>query len=194
MAAILMTWIYTPWSNSGFELTTSLQLPQTHARGHQVLPTVCDTYVMLVISVGDIWLFDGRNEMWSRVPLHASNSDFFPVEGAVAIRHPTCTFINCICSETVLIYGRLADHPGTLQLCELNCQRTQDEQLHCNWVNPPYECKTFSVLTTNRSTDGEGTIAHGLMAAADHGRGIVYFLRRCVNAYLDYYLAKQTTL
>ena len=170
------TWIYTPWSNSWFQVANHPQFPFTYATAYEVLPSLCTTLVILIHDVNNVWIFDGLSETWSRqqVSSHvfAENKERDILsKGAVALDSSNCTvrIHSCRCTGSVLFYGvyqvqHLEYVRYCLQIQELRCT-TQKRQLQCQWT---------------RSVDGiylEDTneAVYHVPAAADSNRGVLYF-------------------
>ena len=180
------TWIYTPWSNSWFQVSTGLQLSPTFAGGHPIQPTLCDIFVILINGVTDVWLFDGRTETWRQLSTqrYSNNIEEYGVAtiaGAVGVQHSMCTSSPCHCSGSVFIYGYSARYPFSIQISELRCHSNQDGWLDCYWERDPHYVSL--VRSSNLNCDANFIYAHyphGLMAAADNDRGIIYFVMKCL--------------
>ena len=189
------TWIYTPWTNSWLELSTGPQLPPTHAWGYPVLPTLCDTFVVLIVSVEDVWVFDGRTEMWTLLAVKPDSEEYTSstLGGAVALQSSPCTSTSCNCSGSIFLYGSSDKQLLSLQVYELKCLSSHDDFLECNWAREP-QYRYFSSQDDPRCPLDlvKDVKAHGLMAVADHDSKVIYFARRCLD--LDYGLTNRLTL
>ena len=186
------TWIYTPWTNSWLELSTGPQLPPTHAWGHPVLPTLCDTFVVLIVSVEDVWVFDGRTEMWAPLSVNPDSEQYISstIEGAVALQSSSCTPTSCNCSGSIILYGFSSKDLLSLQLYELQCVSSHNGSLECTWAREP---KFVQFISQKCQLDLLKNVkAHGLMAVADQETKIIYFTRRCLI--LDDTITKNVTI
>ena len=132
------TWIYTPWTNSWFLLSDGPQrLPPLAATGFEVLPSLCDVYVIFVYNMENVWLFDGRTETWSRVrvdsPFDKTTHVSVFYTGSVLRRGSTCDDARCACAGSVLFYGSALDGDITSFTMELFCSNTEESKMVCNW-------------------------------------------------------------
>ena len=180
------TWIYSHWSNSWLQISSADRpLTPTYARGHQVMPTVCETFVLLINHIEDVWYFNGWTETWTRIAVTAFTNFhyfYFPFEGVVSLRHPvddeSC---NSSCCESVFVYGIDAHSPNKLMMYELKCEVFREYHLHCHWVGDIQPHDLFDKTEKNATTSAEPAEVRGLMAAADVDRGMIYFSTRCLE-------------
>ena len=170
------TWIYTPWTNSWFQIAVHPRFPSTHATLNEVLPSLCNTFVILIYNVRNVWIFDGSSETWSRYRFDSR----LPVEqheviskGAVALYSKNCTVRSCRCGGSVLYYGLYQQqYHNFLQIRELRCI-TQQRQLHCQWVR--FVDGLHSSFGYFRMTYYQHEFAYRFLAAADRCRDVIYF-------------------
>ena len=165
------TWIYTPWSNSWYQIATDPHFPSTFATAYEVLPSLCNTLVILIHDVKNVWIFDGSSETWSRHQFHTqlpvvNETHDILSQGAVALDSSNCTDRGCSCSGSVLFYYiyqacTLRNDDCCLQIRELQCS-TKQHQIRCRWTR--FMDKLLS------DTDGRR-----VPAVADSRRGVVYF-------------------
>jgi hypothetical protein len=191
------TWIYTPWTNSWLELPNGNQLPPMHAWGHPVLPVLCETFVVLILSVEDVWVFDGRTESWTLLFVKPDAEEYFSssLGGAVALQTSPCdaNSRSCNCSGSIFLYGLSNKRLFSLQMYELKCVSNRDEFLDCQWVLEPQYLQFISQDDPTCAVDLINNVkAHGLMAVADQSRRVIYFARRCLD--LDFGITERVIL
>ena len=163
------TWIYTPWSNSWFQVATHPQFPFTYATAYEVLPSLCSTLVILIQDENNVWIFDGSSQVWNRHLFHSQ----LPVEdaqhdiiskGAVALDDSNCTVrsSSCRCTGSVFFYSTSRDS-SFLNIRELRCV-TQQRQLRCQWTH-----------AVNVEDLHDRTEFYRILAATNRYRDVVYF-------------------
>ena len=170
--ALSDTWTYTPWTNSWLKLTSNPPLSPTYAPGHQVLPTLCDTYVVMIQQAGHIWYFSAWTETWTRVSVPTPNGYYHYLnnnKGTVSLSNHICNSTSCVCSGTVFIYGYHKQNRKYVLTLKLQCQEKNRRELDCKWNRP---------VSFNMRAQSAGS---GLMATADNRRACVYFTSRCGN-------------
>ncbi len=180
------TWIYSHWSNSWLQISSTDQpLTPTYARGHQVMPTVCETFVLLINRVGDMWYFNGWTETWTKIIVKGFINFYyfyFPLDGVVSLRHPvddeSC---KSSCCESVFVYGIDAHTPNDLMMYEMTCEVLREYHLHCQWADDIQRYRLFNQTEKNATTCAESTEVRGLMAVADVDRGMIYFSTRSLD-------------
>ena len=165
------TWIYTPSTNSWFRLPDRLErLPVAAATGFEVLPSLCDVYVIFMYNVENVWLFDGRTETWRRVSVDSPFDERTPISifytASVLRRESKCEDARCACAGSVLFYGSVFIRQVISSFTmELFCSNIEDDNMQCHWKSRYSEMRLpYSVV--------------GQIAVSDKRDEAIYFAPR----------------